>query len=294
VLDFESKLQATLKQNITHPKILETHTYSVLPPGKLFRPRLLEAQCQDYDVKSNEDILTLGTSLELHHAYSLVHDDLPCMDDDEVRRGKASCHIQFGQWQALLTGDSLLALSYSELEKIKSPQASFIRRLFHWATSNKGLIMGQWMDLGHEAKDNIASILRMHELKTARLMQVATVGAMALAQAPKIKSIQRTLRLGSAIGVSFQLLDDLDDLSVEILTIHERAVNPFLTAPQLAIVQLKQKLELLNFAPPHTKKFLTQFTNQSIQNLLQKKDFWQTHLPKNEASDLERFFTSYT
>lgn len=292
MLNFEEKLQHILKTATLHPQVRSVHTYAVLPPGKLFRPRLLEALATDLGA-APADVLTLGCALELQHAYSLVHDDLPSMDDDDVRRGKPTTHKAFGEWQALLTGDSLLILSLATLEQLQGSGASKIRRLFHWAVGPKGLILGQWIDLDESRAKSFATVLRMHELKTARLMQIATLGALWIAHpAANLKDIKRMLRLGSSIGIAFQLLDDLDDLSRAQLSAHEKAVNPFLTAPAEARKKLAELLQLIEGETlVMTKKFLQSFLQQSAQELMKNENLWAAHVP-SEREALKKLLTS--
>ncbi len=234
-IDWEAQLARRLNRATPDAAVREVLHYAVLPAGKLFRPRLLEALATDLHADM-EEILPWGCALELHHAYSLVHDDLPCMDNDLVRRGKPSTHVQFGQWRALLAGDALLALSYATLEELTHMQAPLLRKLFHWATGAQGLILGQWIDLAGGAPDP-ARLMRMHELKTARLMQLACAGAFVLADVDGLKA---PLRLGASIGLAFQLLDDLDDISSPEHAPHEDEVNPFLLAPEAALARLRR------------------------------------------------------
>ena len=293
MLNFEAHLTQTLKKHVQHPGIYMAMDYAVMPPGKLFRPRLLEAVCADLKVKSDKDVLTLGCALEIHHAYTLVHDDMPCMDNDLTRRGKPTTHVAFGEWQALLTGDVLLALSYAELEKLQTPAAAFIRRLFHWATGAKGLILGQWIDLGHEGNKNAHLLMRMHELKTARLMQIATTSALALSNSKfNLKDLKRFLSLGNSIGLAFQLLDDLDDLCTDKLSEHEKTVNPFLQAPQEGRQRLTAVLAILEQEKlPETRKFLAAFLKKSALGLVENQNKWSMHLP-NEKAALVKLLTS--
>lgn len=293
-LDFEQALQQVIIKSGFHQGLNEVLGWALIPPGKLFRPRLLEALSNDLKVKDSHNILVLGTALELHHAYSLVHDDMPCMDNDDTRRGKLTTHKQFGEWKALLTGDALLAMSYSQLEKLDHPNSRFIRALFHWATGPKGLILGQWIDLGLEAKGRSEAVLRMHELKTARLMQVATIGAITFNEKPTLSSVKAYMRLGSEIGLAFQLLDDLGDLSDAEISTHENEVNPFLIAPEL----MAQKLEIIlnSLSPkllklPNTQNFLQAFFKQTAKNLIQNKKHLSSRLP-NSFERIEKILTS--
>lgn len=293
-LDFEKALQQLITQTGHHSGLNEVLDWALVPPGKLFRPRLLESLCADLKANEQDNILTLGMALELHHAYSLVHDDMPCMDNDETRRGKATTHKQFGEWKALLVGDALLAMSYSQLEKIEHPNSAFIRKIFHWATGPKGLILGQWIDLGLEAVGKSDALLRMHELKTARLMQVAAIGAMALQEKPTISNTKKFMRLGSEIGLAFQLLDDLGDLCDVEISSHENEVNPFLIAPEMMVQKLEQKLNSLSpklLKLPNTQTFLQVFFKQTANNLIKNKEHLNTRLP-NAYPRIEKLLTS--
>lgn len=287
MLDFDQHLSRRIPFFSTHPEIKEIFDYALRPPGKLFRPRLLEALCHDLAVKDSQDVLTLGCAIEIHHAYSLVHDDLPCMDNDLVRRGKPSTHAKYGEWKALLIGDALLAQSYKELEKIRSSQISLIRQFFLWSTAGKGLILGQWIDLSNKA-NTTSDRLRMHELKTSRLMQMAILGAFALKGPVSFSEMKQALRLGSAIGIVFQLLDDLDDLNDPSL--HELKVNPFILNAAEASEALKKNLNFLkqsNF--DHMNKFLNQFLEKSLEHLKSKKD-WMKHINPIELKKIEDLY----
>lgn len=224
--------------------------YAVFPPGKMFRPRLVEAIARDLG-EMGPNQLHLGSAIELHHAYSLVHDDLPAMDNDAIRRGKPSTHVTFGEWKAILAGDGLLIASFNELNKIKSPTHRDLLTLFAWATGPKGLILGQFLDLSAAGKANLREVVRIHELKTGRLIQVATLGSYLLSTPrPKLKSKIEFLRLGREIGVSFQLLDDLSELTGEV-TAHEKEINPFLTCPHSAIRELELSVTRLRTIIEH-------------------------------------------
>src|SRR5665647_460467 len=128
----------------THPDELhQVMEYALFPTGKLFRPGLVEAVSIDLNKSMNEAQLHLACAIELHHAYSLVHDDLPAMDNDMMRRGKPATHAQYGEWKAILAGDALLIASFREMLEIDNRQ---LQKLFTWATGAKGLIKGQFMD----------------------------------------------------------------------------------------------------------------------------------------------------
>jgi geranylgeranyl diphosphate synthase type II len=180
--------------------------------GKLLRPNLILKVAEDLNVVT-ENHLLFALSLELHHNYTLIHDDLPCMDNDDIRRGKPTLHKVYGEAHALLAGDILLAKSFALLNDIHHPNLILLQKIYHYACGSKGLILGQNIDLEqiHQKLDP-PSILRMFELKTGRLFQLALLGSYLLSEEASEIHIQKKLtRLGSVCGILFQLLDDYQD-----------------------------------------------------------------------------------
>ncbi len=253
-----SSLQKTIAENLKEHLLglcgLEEFStilnYGVLPAGKLFRPKLALASFLDQNpnrpldlsmLSSEQNIALILSALEIHHAYTLIHDDLPCMDDDDYRRGRESTHKKFGQWQAVLAGDALLHHSHKLIGKCRGDEHYTLRAIFNWALGAKGLILGQVLDLSGLINENFSSLLRTHELKTGRLIQTSLLAGKWAASKQKISftEIKATLRLGSNIGIVFQLLDDLSELTEE-LSKHERDVNPFLRFPKEAFHSLKE------------------------------------------------------
>ncbi len=279
-------------------ELQEIMDYAVFPPGKLFRPKLVEALSLDLN-HDNTNFLNLGIAIEIHHAYTLVHDDLPAMDNDLMRRGKPSTHAAFGEWQAILAGDALLIQSFQELFKINHPKLPSLLKFFSWATGAKGLICGQFLDLSTNGKNSLQEIIRIHELKTARLIQVATVGSYLLSPLSyDLKNFLSFLRLGREIGVSFQLLDDLGELTEKEVSSHEKNVNPFLLWPDTALNELTLSLCRL-------KNIISQKNLRNLENMLnvyfiQNKENLLLHfgsLEKNienrfNSIDLKNFVTS--
>jgi len=254
-------------------ELQEIMDYAVFPPGKLFRPKLVEALSLDLN-HQNKNYLNLGTAIEIHHAYTLVHDDLPAMDNDLMRRGKPSTHAAYGEWKAILTGDALLIQSFQELFKINHPQLPALLKFFSWATGGKGLICGQFLDLSTDGKNSLQEIIRIHELKTARLIQVATVGSYLLSPlAYDFKNFLSFLRLGREIGVSFQLLDDLGELTEKEISPHEKNVNPFLLWPDTALNELtlslcRLKNIMIQNKLSNLEKMLNAYFIQNSENLM--------------------------
>lgn len=222
-------LEAQIPGNSDFAKV---YRYSVLPAGKLFRPSLVWATAMDLgeNISFNEDSdhAFLASSVEIHHAYTLVHDDLPCMDDDLVRRGKPSVHAAFGEWKALLAGDGLLNISYGLLSHIKSKNLGTILRIFAKYLGPLGLIRGQANDLSGEISTSFEKLLETHSFKTGRLIQVSILGSYLLTNKYSYRVFVDLMKLGYHMGIVFQLLDDFTEFTEESLSSHESDVNPWL------------------------------------------------------------------
>ncbi len=230
---YRQQLLPFLKANLPHSDASEVYHYALIPWGKLFRPQLCASLFYDLmadGTASKQDINNLAHAclfLELHHTYSLAHDDLPCMDDDDVRRGRPSLHKQFNEWKALLCGDGLLNLSYLSLSKIESKNLSLLFKLATKSMGPCGLIHGQYLDLNQESTINFKFLLLTHELKTARLIQLSLIIPLFLNQSQqKLKIYKKFWRAGYSLGLVFQLIDDLTELS-DPMKSHEKEINPW-------------------------------------------------------------------
>lgn len=235
-----TNLEAIIKKHTPSHAFQEIYEYALLPAGKLFRPLLCTAIYNDFHSHSdaltqlentNSDLSCYTSALEIHHTYTLIHDDLPAMDNDDYRRGRLSVHKKFGQWQAILAGDGLLNLSYLLQASLKNENADTIRKIFSWCNGAKGLIQGQVLDLSHEMNESIEKLIETHYLKTARLIQASLLGGYLLSQnefkAEQRKAAWDIYRHGRSIGLLFQVIDDLTELT-EDLNQHEQDVNPWL------------------------------------------------------------------
>lgn len=290
-------IQKALKNSVLNPDLLEVMDYAVLPAGKLFRPRLVEALALDLSGKVNQDHLHLAAAIELHHAYTLVHDDLPAMDNDLVRRGKPSTFARFGEWKAILAGDALLVASFNELNFIQHKNFRPIHKLMMWTTGAKGLIEGQFRDLGADGKLSFGEVVRIHELKTARLIQLATLGTYLLSDLNTTRGKIELLRLGREIGVSFQLLDDLSELTESQVSDHEKSINPFITSNDEALKELRNShLRLTNIIfrhkLDHTEKMLRDYFLANKVNLQKNFEVLEKNIG-GDLSDLKEWITSF-
>jgi geranylgeranyl pyrophosphate synthase len=260
----------------------EIYKYCVLPPGKLFRPRLVWAIA--FDMMVGEDILFqetnnhafLASAVEIHHAYSLVHDDLPSMDNDFERRGKPSTHIKFGEWRAILVGDGLLNISYSLLSHIQSAKLPKILRLFGKFLGPMGLIQGQVDDLSGNSIRNFKSLLKTHELKTARLIQASILGSYLLTERNSYREFLDLFKLGHYLGITFQLLDDYTELESLKQQSHETEINAWLKYPEESEIALKKAMDKIRLVVTRYKlknldKLITEFYRANTHAMVRLK-----------------------
>ena len=209
----------------------EAMRYAVLDGGKRLRPLLVLASmeaCSPNPVAWTLDAaMRAACAIELIHAYSLVHDDMPCMDNDVLRRGKPTVHVQFGQAQALLAGDALQTLAFELLtpEHTDMPAAVQARLcgLLARASGHEGMAGGQAIDLASVGKRLTADELRqMHRCKTGALLEVSVVMGAVAAQAADA-TVQHLLHYGQALGVAFQVVDDILDVTADAAALGKTA-----------------------------------------------------------------------
>ena len=204
----------------------EAMRYAVLDGGKRLRPLLVLAASEAVH-GAPEVALRAACAVELIHAYSLVHDDMPCMDNDVLRRGKPTVHVQFGQAQALLAGDALQALAFELLVpddgSVSAPLAANLCRQLALAAGAHGMAGGQAIDLasvGH-ALDR-AALEAMHRCKTGALLQASVMmGAATGAASPQASAALS--RYGEHLGLAFQVVDDILDVTTDSATLGKTA-----------------------------------------------------------------------
>jgi farnesyl diphosphate synthase len=201
----------------------EAMRYAVLDGGKRLRPLLVLASmeaCNPHPAAWTLDAaMRAACAMELVHAYSLVHDDMPCMDNDVLRRGKPTVHVQFGEAQALLAGDALQTLAFELLtpEQTDIPAAVQARLcgLLARAAGHAGMAGGQAIDLASVGHRLSADALRqMHRCKTGALLEASVVMGAVATQAQN-GTVQHLLRYGQALGVAFQVVDDILDVTAD-------------------------------------------------------------------------------
>jgi geranylgeranyl diphosphate synthase type II len=196
-------------------QLSEAMRYAALGGGKRFRPLLLLASGQAFGA-SPDMLLPYACAVELIHNYSLVHDDLPSMDNDDIRRGKPSCHKAFGEGLALLAGDGLLTLAFEVIARAPAPAGDAGRKDLAFreiaaAAGVGGMIKGQWLDISLSPGDaNEASFLELIGKKTGALIRASVTAGALLAGAPP-RGLEGAGEYGAAVGLAFQLRDDLAD-----------------------------------------------------------------------------------
>lgn len=198
----------------------ESMRYAVLDGGKRLRPLLVLGACEA--VGGHAPAALRGAcAVELIHAYSLVHDDMPCMDNDVLRRGKPTVHVQFGEALALLAGDALQALAFELLTpgdgSVPPAMQADLCRLLAGAAGGNGMAGGQAIDLASVGRSLSEPELRgMHKLKTGRLLQASVMMGAACARTPLPPTAHAALaEYGEAIGLAFQVVDDILDVTAD-------------------------------------------------------------------------------
>jgi geranylgeranyl pyrophosphate synthase len=219
-------LQSEYSDADTRPwlqRLFEAMEYSLLIGGKRVRPALVYAAAQAVsDRASNETLDTIACAVEFIHTYSLVHDDLPAMDDDDLRRGSPTCHKKFDEATAILAGDGLQTRAFELLAELHTVDANIRVQLIATlaaASGPRGMVGGQAIDLGAvQQKIDPDHLETMHRLKTGALIRAsAKLGAMvAGATAEQLAAIDR---YSAAIGLAFQVQDDILDITADTTTL---------------------------------------------------------------------------
>jgi len=193
----------------------EAMRYSLLAGGKRIRPVLALATARAVGLEQHE-VLPLAGAIELIHTYSLIHDDLPAMDDDELRRGQPTCHVKFGEDVAILAGDGLYAEAFHHLltrqrsapERVLQAAAELAA-----ATGVNGMVGGQYADVSPHTAPGASTLRRLHELKTGRLIGASVLCVLLLGGISDGLATIAFRRFATEMGVLFQIVDDILDVT---------------------------------------------------------------------------------
>ena len=214
-LIIEEKLYGLLVcENELHKSVFEAMKYSLSVGGKRIRPALV-MEFSRICGGNPDTALSMACAIEMIHTYSLIHDDLPCMDNDDFRRGLPSCHKKFGEDIALLAGDGLLTMAFETISGTASDNRSDILKcvsILSQCSGANGMIGGQVIDLESEGKKVGAEVItKLNELKTSKLIEASAMLGCAAAGADEEKLIAAK-EYGYNLGIAFQIVDDILDV----------------------------------------------------------------------------------
>jgi len=206
----EEALKSAVPQDVPQP-LRDAMRYSLLAGGKRLRPVLLLAA---YSLLKEDftQALPFAAALEMVHTYSLIHDDLPAMDNDDLRRGRPTCHKIYGEGMAVLAGDGLLSLAFETMAQSKHPKAFDALRELALRCGTRGMVAGQCKDLQAEETGGDEETLRyIHLHKTADLLTAPIVMGLTLAGADEAQ-LEAGRAYGKNLGMAFQIIDDILDV----------------------------------------------------------------------------------
>ena len=223
VSQYLSEVKELVKTKLTESignsnPVEKSMAYSAIAESKMVRAGLIFASSEINSSLEHDSVITLAASIELMHTYSLIHDDLPCMDDDDIRRNQPSNHVKYGEANAVLSGDALQALSYeiicndiylSDNNKVKA-----LKLLSH-ACGKNGMVFGQHLDIDNEnnlAKTDQESLDHIHQLKTGKLIECSVLFGQ-LNNDLNDNEIQNLKSFSRKLGLAFQIIDDVLDVT---------------------------------------------------------------------------------
>ena len=220
LISYGNQVDAQLEQILPQPQgpaeaLFAAMRYSVFNGGKRLRPALCFATAEAV-AATDANTARVAAALEMINAYSLIHDDLPAMDDDDLRRGKPTCHIQFGEATAILAGDGLQSLAFQQLTELQNIPADHMVRLLSMLASYsgcQGMVAGQAIDLAATGQGlNLGQLKTMHRHKTGALIEASVLmGAIATGAATE-QQLAVLKQFAADIGLAFQIQDDILDV----------------------------------------------------------------------------------
>jgi geranylgeranyl pyrophosphate synthase len=219
----DAELDRLLPSNSQSPTTVHAAIrWSVFAGGKRFRPALLRAVGECFGA-STASLLHTACALEMIHTYSLIHDDLPSMDDDDLRRGRATCHIRFGEATAILAGDALQTLAFKTISEDSELSAAqrvrLIAEIANAAGTPRGMVAGQAQDLEAESREVASDELEeIHRLKTGALISASARCGAIIADASEAE-LAKVSDYAAQLGLLFQITDDLLDVTASAETL---------------------------------------------------------------------------
>lgn len=211
----ETEMVEFLKKHTTDEKLLNSMLYSIDAGGKRLRPLMVLAVVASFGKPITKGVLQTAAALEMIHTYSLIHDDLPAMDDDDLRRGKPTNHKQFDEGTAVLAGDGLLTEAFHLVSEAQLPfqQILLLIQLLAKAAGTQGMVAGQSADLQGENQElTLPELAAIHRRKTGALIAFACVSGGILAEQSETV-VEKLQTLAEHLGLAFQIRDDLLDVT---------------------------------------------------------------------------------
>lgn len=229
-------------------RLHEAMRYAVLDGGKRVRPLLVFAAGELFDARMSM-VERAAVAVEMIHAYSLVHDDMPCMDDDALRRGKPTVHVKYDQATALLVGDALQAKAFEVLSKGEGESGQLLRmlRLLAQASGSEGMCGGQAIDLASVGLTlSLAELEQMHRLKTGALLRASVLLGGLCGKSLNAHEEAALEQYATAIGLAFQVVDDILDVTADSATLGKTAGKDAIDnkPTYVSILGLQQSREL--------------------------------------------------
>ena len=207
IILFNKELDIFLNKYKTNTKLYKVMCYSMKNGGKRLRPIIIKEVAKSLSLNKSQYLKPM-IAIELVHSYSLIHDDLPCMDDDDYRRGMLSTHKKYDEAQAILAGNSLLTMAFNLLSQDSN---SLLVELLSLLSGHEGLAGGQSLDIDTiEKKLNYKVIKKIHEQKTARLFEFCLAAPFIISKKSR-QEINMSRKYGKIIGTIFQIIDDVHD-----------------------------------------------------------------------------------
>ena len=241
--------------------------YGLFPGGKKIRSKIIFDVGSMFNLKK-ENLTILASSVEAIHAYSLIHDDLPCMDDDNLRRGKPSAHVKFGESTAILAGNSLLTTAFEILSdknfKVEDKIKSNLINLLSRCSGQTGIAGGQYLDLSYEKKKvSLKKILNMELKKTGKLFEFCCVAPLLIKK--NKKNLKAFSKIGKDIGLLFQIVDDLIDFKgkTKLVGKKTRKDNKKGKATIISLLGYENAVKYANKLKQNVNKNLQTYNNKS-------------------------------
>ena len=284
VRQVDSKLDEIVPSAETEPtKLHKAIRHSLFAGGKRFRPSFVFAVGKTFGVP-NEMLLGVAAAIEMIHTYSLIHDDLPAMDDDDLRRGRKTCHVKFGEATAILAGDALETFAFQVVAEDEnlSPEIRIrlISEIARGAGTPSGMVAGQQVDLESEGQDvTVSDLENIHRGKTGAMIEVSARAAGIIAGADE-SELESLTRYASNLGLLFQITDDLLDVTqtTEILgkTAGKDAISEKATYPSFygieGTIRLAEKMHQKTIAELAAFEHPTELLREIADYILNRKN----------------------